>query len=37
MNFDDIIKEMEAFQRKVMGSMLGDLGDSERFLSLIHI
>ena len=31
MNIDDIIKEMEAFQRKVMGSMLGDLGDSERF------
>ena len=29
MNFDDIIKEMEAFQRKVMGSMLGDL--DERF------
>jgi len=25
MNFDEIIKEMEAFQRKVMGSMLGDL------------
>ncbi len=36
MKFDDIIKEMEAFQRKVMGSILGDLdegfkplGDSE--------
>jgi HSP20 family molecular chaperone IbpA len=35
MNFDEIIKEMEAFQRKVMGSMLGDtesfklFGDSE--------
>ena len=31
MNFDDIIKEMEAFQRKVMGSMLDDFGDSGRF------
>jgi len=31
MNFDDIIKEMEAFQRKVMGSMLDDLGDSGKF------
>jgi HSP20 family molecular chaperone IbpA len=35
MNFDEIIKEMEAFQKKVMGSMLGDsesfkpFGDSE--------
>jgi HSP20 family molecular chaperone IbpA len=36
MNIDEIIKEMEAFQRKVLGSMLGDLdenfkpfGDSE--------
>ena len=28
MNFDEIIKEMEAFQRKVMGSMLGDLDES---------
>ena len=28
MNFDDIIKEMEAFQRKVMGSMLGDMDES---------
>ena len=28
MNFDDIIKEMEAFQRKVMGSMLGDLDEN---------
>jgi HSP20 family molecular chaperone IbpA len=27
MNFDEIIKEMEAFQRKVMGSMLGDLDE----------
>ena len=31
MNFDEIIKEMEAFQRKVMGSMLNDFGDSGRF------
>ena len=31
MNFDEIIKEMEAFQRKVMGSMLDDFGDSGRF------
>lgn len=31
MNIDEIIKEMEAFQRKVMGSMLDDLGDSRRF------
>ena len=30
MNFDEIIKEMEAFQRKVMGSMLDDFGDSGR-------
>jgi HSP20 family molecular chaperone IbpA len=30
MNFDEIIKEMEAFQRKVMGSMLDDFGDFER-------
>lgn len=30
MNFDEIIKEMEAFQRKVMGSMLDDFGDPER-------
>ena len=31
MNFDEIIKEMEAFQKKVMGSMLDDFGDSGRF------
>ena len=31
MNFDDILKEMEAFQRKVMGSMLDDFGGSELF------
>ena len=31
MNIDEIIKEMEAFQRKVMGSMLDDFGDSDRF------
>jgi HSP20 family molecular chaperone IbpA len=31
MNFDEIIKEMEAFQRKVLGSMLDDFGDSGRF------
>ncbi len=33
MNFDEIIKEMEAFQRKVMGSMLDGFGDSERLKS----
>ncbi len=31
MNIDEIIKEMEAFQRKVMGSMLDGLGDSRPF------
>ncbi len=31
MNFDEIIKEMEAFQRKVMGSMVDDFGDPGRF------
>ncbi len=31
MNIDEIIKEMEAFQRKVMGSMLDDFGDPGRF------
>jgi HSP20 family molecular chaperone IbpA len=30
MNYDEIIKEMEAFQRKVMGSMLDDFGDFRR-------
>lgn len=30
MNFDELIKEMEAFQKKVMGSMLDDFGDSGR-------
>ena len=33
MNLDDLVKEMEAFQRKVMGSMLDDFGSSERFKS----
>jgi HSP20 family molecular chaperone IbpA len=31
LNIDEIIKEMEAFQRKVLGSMFGDSEDSDRF------
>ncbi len=31
MNIDEIFKEMETFQRKVLGSMFGDSEDSDRF------
>ncbi|MDP6049313.1 MAG: Hsp20/alpha crystallin family protein [Candidatus Bathyarchaeota archaeon] len=34
MNFDEIVNEMKAFQRKIMESMLDDLGDLEQFKPL---